>query len=94
MHGGCLPDQLTRWDDFNDRVADLVDVIAHHGVEAATTDALAAGIAGSIDFAQHIGQAIVSVFAGEISQSRCRSIYCPDSIKPIGQQFDGDLRLR
>jgi len=41
MRGGFLPDQLTRWEEFNQRVADLVDLIARHGVEAAAADALA-----------------------------------------------------
>lgn len=42
MRAGFLPDRLTQWDDFNQRVADLVDVIARHGVAAAAADALAA----------------------------------------------------
>ena len=40
MHGGVLPDVLTRWDVFNDRVADFVEIIAQHGVKAAALEAL------------------------------------------------------
>jgi len=41
MHGGFLPDDLTRWDDFNQRVADFVQIIAADGVKAAALEALA-----------------------------------------------------
>ena len=40
MRGGVLPDALTRWDAFNNRVADFVDIIAKRGVKAAAQEAL------------------------------------------------------
>ena len=41
MHGGILPDALTRWDVFNERVADFVEAIVKSGVKAASLEALA-----------------------------------------------------
>jgi len=41
MQAGILPDLLTRWDAFNERVADFVETITKAGVEAAAREALA-----------------------------------------------------
>lgn len=41
MRGGVLPDALTRWDDFDDRVADFVEIVVTHGIRAAAREALA-----------------------------------------------------
>jgi len=41
MRAGILPDLLTRWDAFNERVADFVETITEDGVEAAAREALA-----------------------------------------------------
>ncbi|MCL2653189.1 MAG: mannitol dehydrogenase family protein [Propionibacteriaceae bacterium] len=40
MRAGILPDLLTRWDAFDERVADFVETIAKDGVEAAAREAL------------------------------------------------------
>jgi len=40
LRGGFLPDALTRWDSFDDRVADYAEIIVRHGVEAAAREAL------------------------------------------------------
>jgi len=41
MRVGILPDALTRWDVFNERVADFVEVIVKSGVKAGAEEALA-----------------------------------------------------
>jgi len=41
MRAGILPDLLTKWDAFDDRVADFVEIIAKDGVDAAAKEALA-----------------------------------------------------
>lgn len=43
MRGGFLPERLTGRDEFNQRVADFVEIIAKDGVQAACQEALAAG---------------------------------------------------
>lgn len=43
MHGGFLPDALTSHEDFNERVADFVEIIVSAGVRKACEEALAAG---------------------------------------------------
>ena len=40
MRAGILPDLLTRWDAFDARVADFVEIITKDGVEAAAKEAL------------------------------------------------------